>query len=200
MNNKFAGKVILVFISLFIVTSVLSRVFDTGYAQEVKEPVSVESQQVQEENTLVEATSSSSILSEDEKNIKRIDVFLGGQLKGQAMNIVKYSKQYNVNCRLIAAIAIHETGNGESVACKRYNNPGGLMGTNGLMKFKKLEYGIEYMCMNLRELYIDKGLTDIENIQKKYCPVGAKNDPTGLNKHWLPRVTELYNKITNEEA
>lgn len=27
---------------------------------------------------------------------------------------------------------------------------------------------------------------------KRYCPVGAKNDPNGLNKHWIGNVRKLY--------
>ena len=26
----------------------------------------------------------------------------------------------------------------------------------------------------------------------RYCPVGAANDPTGLNKNWIKNVTRLY--------
>lgn len=29
---------------------------------------------------------------------------------------------------------------------------------------------------------------------KTYCPVGASNDPWGLNKNWVNNVTKLYNK------
>ena len=28
-----------------------------------------------------------------------------------------------------------------------------------------------------------------------YCPVGAKNDPNGLNKHWIKNVTHYTNKF-----
>jgi hypothetical protein len=28
----------------------------------------------------------------------------------------------------------------------------------------------------------------------RYCPVGAKNDPTGLNKNWVKNVKKLYAK------
>jgi hypothetical protein len=27
---------------------------------------------------------------------------------------------------------------------------------------------------------------------KRYCPVGADNDPNGLNKHWIGNVRKLY--------
>ena len=29
----------------------------------------------------------------------------------------------------------------------------------------------------------------------KYCPVGAENDPTGLNKHWIKNVTSWTKKL-----
>ena len=28
----------------------------------------------------------------------------------------------------------------------------------------------------------------------KYCPIGADNDPNGLNKHWIENVTHHYNR------
>ena len=30
----------------------------------------------------------------------------------------------------------------------------------------------------------------------KYCPVGADNDPTGLNKHWVKNVTSFRKKFS----
>lgn len=29
----------------------------------------------------------------------------------------------------------------------------------------------------------------------RYCPVGANNDPQGLNRHWIKNVTYWYNKL-----
>lgn len=95
----------------------------------------------------------------------------------------------------MAAIAIHETGNGTSNAAKKKNNVGGMMGKNGLMTFNSLEEGIDKMASNLKRNYIDKGLTSIEQIQKKYAPIGASNDPTGLNNHWVKGVSKYYNML-----
>lgn len=30
----------------------------------------------------------------------------------------------------------------------------------------------------------------------RYCPIGAENDPNGLNKHWIKNVTYYANKFT----
>jgi hypothetical protein len=33
----------------------------------------------------------------------------------------------------------------------------------------------------------------ISFLGNRYCPVGASNDPTGLNKNWIGNVSKLYN-------
>lgn len=132
------------------------------------------------------------------KVIRAIENNLQGAFKSKAPFIYQKSKEYNVNPMLVAAIARHETGNGSSKAIVELNNPGGLMGNNGLIRFNSIESGIESMVKNLKVLYIDMGLTSIEEIQKKYCPIGASNDPTGINKYWLPAVTSNYLKILEE--
>ncbi len=43
----------------------------------------------------------------------------------------------------------------------------------------------------------DCGLTFIECLSKRYCPIGAKNDPKGLNKYWLRNVAYY---LTNQEV
>ena len=45
--------------------------------------------------------------------------------------------------------------------------------------------------------YAKKGLKTQKNgflafLANRYCPVGAKNDPKGLNKHWLSNVSYYY--------
>ena len=149
---------------------------------------------VEEENKQIKSEVKSNN-QKREKIIKAISFNLGGVFKGKADFIYNTSRKYNLNPLLVTAIMYHETGNGTSWACTTKNNPAGLMGSRGLMQFATIENGIEKMCKVLKELYIDKGLTSIEEIQKKYCPIGAENDPKGLNKHWLPNVTSKYEKI-----
>lgn len=31
-------------------------------------------------------------------------------------------------------------------------------------------------------------------MSKTYCPIGAKNDPTGLNRHWVKNTTYYYER------
>ncbi len=37
----------------------------------------------------------------------------------------------------------------------------------------------------------------IHSLGKRYCPVGADNDPKGLNKNWIKNVTFNYRRLKN---
>lgn len=111
-------------------------------------------------------------------------------------DIVKeISAQYGVDWKLIEAIVIHETGNRTSLAYKNLNNVGGLMGSNGLMKFETVADSYEFMIRAIKTYYIDKGLTTIEQIQKKYAPENVENDPDNLNSHWRKGVQSIYENL-----
>ncbi|MFF2156051.1 glucosaminidase domain-containing protein [Paenibacillus chitinolyticus] len=128
-------------------------------------------------------------------NAQKLNTQLGGVLKNYGGTIEKLAQKYNIDPALGAAIIMHETGNGTSNAAKSKNNVGGMMGKNGLITYPSIEAGIDAMFSNLKRNYFDSGLTSIEAIQKKYAPIGAKNDPTGLNKNWVPAVTKYYNAL-----
>ena len=109
--------------------------------------------------------------------------------------IKKVAQDYGVDWRLAVAISKHETGKYTSKAFKELNNVGGMMCNSGLREYTTLEEGIEAFVSNLKYNYIDEGLDTIEKIQPKYCPIGAKNDPNGLNKYWVSGVTKYYNEL-----
>jgi hypothetical protein len=133
------------------------------------------------------------------KKISVMNSRLGGKLKHKGALFESLGTKYNFNSLLAAAISIHETGNGTSPACVNLRNPGGLMSNGKYLKsFKSIDDGIEAMLSNLKNLYIDQGLRDIESIGAKYCPVGAANDPTNLNRYWIPNVTKYYLEMEKE--
>lgn len=45
-----------------------------------------------------------------------------------------------------------------------------------------------------------KGGDFIAFLGSRYCPVGAKNDPTGLNKNWVRNVKRLYAKLAERKG
>lgn len=40
----------------------------------------------------------------------------------------------------------------------------------------------------------------LESLARRYCPVGAGNDPTGLNRHWLKNVRHWRDRIVKAEV
>lgn len=109
--------------------------------------------------------------------------------------VKKISAEYDVDWKLIESIVLHETGNRTSAAYINLNNVGGLMGADGLMRFNSVEESYKFMIRAIRVHYLDKGLTTIEKIQKKYAPIKAKNDPNNLNSNWISGVTYFYENL-----
>ncbi len=94
---------------------------------------------------------------------------------------------------LVISISRHETGNWTSKAFKNNNNFGGIMTSKGLKNYDSYEEGLHDFVRILKNYYFDLGLDTIEKIGAKYCPVGAENDPNGLNQYWVGGVTAIYN-------
>jgi len=126
----------------------------------------------------------------------KLDNTLEGKLSGTAAHFIDAGKKYDIHPGLLSAIAIHETGNGSSKAVNEKNNVAGMMGKNGLRTYASVEGSIFDMARNLRQNYLNQGKDTIVKIGAKYAPVGAANDPTGLNNHWTQGVNRHYNSLT----
>ena len=96
---------------------------------------------------------------------------------------------------LVVAISKHETGNWTSNLYKNNNNFGGIYNSKEqkFYSYESNDKGLQAFVNLLKNNYFGKGLDTIEEIGSKYCPVGAENDPTGVNQHWVPKVTQYYN-------
>lgn len=99
---------------------------------------------------------------------------------------------------LVISISKHETGKWTSKAFKTKNNFGGIMCSTGLKTYSTYEDGLNSFINLLKNRYFDKGLNTIEEIGNVYCPVGASNDPTGVNQYWIPNITKFYNEYLNK--
>ena len=164
--------------------------------QEIDEKITeLKNQQKEEENSF---TGASGKLAEIFENSS----FAKGVLAKMGDFVEEACTKYGVDPYLASAIMASETGWGTSNAIVNSNNPGGYMdsATNyqTVKKFSSLEEGIEAVVKNLANGYINQGLTTISSIGAKYCPVGAANDPTGLNSNWIPTVTSIYNDLSGK--
>ena len=101
---------------------------------------------------------------------------------------------------LVVSISRHETGNWTSKAFIEKNNFGGIMcnGATEIKRYETYEEGLDDFIRVLKTYYFDEGLETIAEIGAKYCPVGAENDPNGLNKYWVSGVSEFYESYTQK--
>ena len=125
---------------------------------------------------------------EDNDMINKLNKVFKNKLSNTGNIFVKYSNAYKVNAALMAAISIHETGNGSSSLCKNKNNFFGMKG----MSFSSVDEGIKKGISNLSRNYIYTGRKTLESIRDKYAPL--YDSP--LNKDWVSGVGKFYKQIT----
>lgn len=110
--------------------------------------------------------------------------------------------RHGVDPKALAAIAMHETGNGTSPAFLKKNNAMGISNSKGPVAMESVEQSIDKMASLLGNAnggpYRD---TDqISEIAGKYAPVGAGNDPRGLNKFWTDGVASNYRALGGDPS
>jgi hypothetical protein len=126
---------------------------------------------------------------------QKLNDALEGKLKNMGSVFIQAGQHYNINPALLAAISMHETGNGGSAAANNKNNVAGMMGKNGLKNYASVTESIWDMAQNLAKNYLGQGIASIAKIGAMYAPVGAENDPNGLNHYWVSGVTKYFNQI-----
>lgn len=106
---------------------------------------------------------------------------------------IEYGLDHN-QALLVVAISRHETGGWSSSLYVNNNNFGGLYNSSAkkFFSYETKEDGLNAMLNTLSKSYFNKGLTTIESIGAKYCPVGANDN--GSNQYWVGSVTKIYNQ------
>jgi len=133
----------------------------------------------------------------DEKNIVKVfnSKAKGGALENKGEHILKISNENKVPVHLSMSIVALESGWGKGNNALHNRNPYSIMGNGPLQTFNTIEEGIEVGIKNLYKNYIKLGLDTPEEIGPKYAPVGASNDPTGLNNNWIPQVNNIIKNL-----
>lgn len=117
--------------------------------------------------------------------------FDGTPLAGKYDQIVASARRAGVSPALLASVVAQETGRGQHM---RGNNPGGLLGKGGLLQFGDLATGIDRTALAVAKNYNAAG-GDLAKMRDAYAPLGAKNDPKGLNGSWLPGVQKFMSDM-----
>jgi hypothetical protein len=106
-------------------------------------------------------------------------------LAGEGATFVSESLAAGVDPRALLAIAAHETMLETYGPSKVIHNAFGL---GPGIAFASERDAIAHAARTLAVLYLPEGRTTLETIGSKWAPVGAANDPAGLNRNWTRGV------------
>lgn len=123
----------------------------------------------------------------------------GNAFSTKADKIIAEAKKAGVSPVIFAAIMIHESAWGTSQAIREHNNPSGQMSSSGIIHYNSLDEGIEATGRTLQNLIVKRKLQTVEQLGSVYCPVGAANDPLGLNKYWVPAIKDFMVALGGEK-
>ena len=120
--------------------------------------------------------------------VQQLNSKLKNKLQGMGETFISCQEKYGINAVFLAAIAVHESGNGSSKAAKNKNNFFGLMGKKGQLSFKTPQECIECAAKNLTKkegYYFGRGCYTIGKIARKYAS----------DKKWASRVIATMKSI-----
>ena len=128
-----------------------------------------------------------------EVDVSKLQAQLPASAKHLAQAFVDSGRRHNVDPIALAAISKHETGNFTSSAFRNKNNAMGVSDSRGPVQQASHEASIEKMAKLLGNTRSGpyKNATTIGETANIYAPIGAGNDPRGLNNHWAKGVAKF---------
>ncbi len=112
----------------------------------------------------------------------------GSPLEGLGTAMVTGAAGSGLDPRLLAAIALQETSLGTAGGGPAVHNPFGL---GPGLAFANWSAGIGLAVRTLAAMHA-AGARTIAEIAVHWAPVGAANDPSGLNTNWVGGVSAAY--------
>jgi DNA-binding MarR family transcriptional regulator len=110
-------------------------------------------------------------------------------LAGEGAIFVSEGVAAGIDPRVLVAIAAHETGLETYAPARAIHNPFGL---GPGMSFSSDAASIARAARTLGAYYVKEGRIRLSTIGPKWAPIGAANDPTGLNRNWISGVSGRY--------
>ena len=139
---------------------------------------------------------SSTVPTIDANLASQFDSYLAGKgspLAGLGAVFVYQSTSVGLDPRLLVAISGAETSFGTYGPSQRIHNPFGM--GPGIV-YPSWDDAIAGAARNLGgSLYKGSGLFTISQIQRRWAPNGAGNDPTNLNSNWRTNVSRYYAEL-----
>jgi hypothetical protein len=121
----------------------------------------------------------------------------GSPLAGEGATFVSAGAAAGVDPRALVAIAAHETLLETYGPAQAIRNPFGL---GPGWAFASERDAIERAAVTLAGYYVPEGRVTLAAIGAKWAPLGAANDPTGLNGNWTAGVGSYYAALGGDPA
>lgn len=114
--------------------------------------------------------------------VKKYLGFYKSPLTPFANLIVQVADKYSIDFRLITAIAQQESNLCKVIPPNSYNCWGWGITGSGSLGFNSYEDGIETVSKGLRNNYLSKGYTSVDQIMTKYTPLSNGSWANGVNQ------------------
>lgn len=121
----------------------------------------------------------------------------GSPLVGMGDVFVSEGRRNGIDPRALVAIARAESALGSDPGARARNN---AFGWGPFQTFGSWQENIATVAAGLRKGYLDDGLVTLADIQRRYAPVGAGNDPSNLNSNWIRNTTATYAALGGDPA
>ena len=131
----------------------------------------------------------SCVRPDDAAGIDAVLARAGSPLAGDGETFVTEATAAGIDPRFVVAVAAHETMLMTYGPAQTINNPFGL---GPGMRFADHKDAVRFAARLLGKHYVGEGRQTIALIGSKWAPVGATNDPGGLNSHWTAGVSRYY--------
>jgi beta-N-acetylglucosaminidase len=129
----------------------------------------------------------------------QVNEYLTGVLEGKAQFIKDQAEQNKIDPLFFTAVIVHESANGKSRLARECNNISGIYKNGKYHTFDSVDECIEFTA-KLMAGRIYRNCDTLLDIQRIYCPVGAANDPKGLNDNWASGVVHHMKQMANGET
>jgi hypothetical protein len=132
-----------------------------------------------------------------EVDVNRLRQALPPQAQHLAEAFIDSGRRHNVDPLALVAISMHETGNFTSSAFRNKNNAMGISDSRGPTMQPSHEASIDRMARLLGSTSSGpyRNARTIGEVAGIYAPIGASNDPTGLNNHWARGVARFADEL-----
>lgn len=132
------------------------------------------------------------VAPDDAPAIDRMLLRAGSPLAGEGATFVRAGRANDIDPRFLLAVAAHETVLETYGPAAAIHNPFGL--GPGIV-YPSERAAITAAGRILASGYLAEGRDAITTIAPKWAPIGAANDPTGLNTHWTTGVSRYYSAL-----